>query len=212
VFTGLVREIGTVTDTNRNRRSGMASLSISAKLLLPAKGDSVSVNGACLTVTRLLDRGFVVEAMPETIARTTIGSLRAGARVNLEPAMKSGAALDGHLVSGHIDTTGKVITIRPDGGSRRVAIELAAGYRPYVAVKGSIAIDGVSLTVSALTDATFEVALIPHTLENTTLEALRAGDAVNIEFDTVARYLERLIAPRLSDGKGLPGRRSMWWR
>jgi len=154
-----------------------------------AVGDSVSVSGACLTATAISNGNFAVTAVPETLSRTTLGRLVVGGEVNLEPALHAGDALGGHFVQGHVDAVGRVSTI--DEG--RVWVEAPPEVLRYCVEKGSITVDGVSLTIAGLRDDAFEVALIPHTLEVTTLGALERGDEVNLEVDVLAKYVEKLI-------------------
>ena len=157
-----------------------------------AVGDSVSISGACLTATAVSNGAFSVTAVPETLSRTSLGRLSAGDEVNLETAARAGDPLGGHFVQGHVDGVGRVASV---GDGARIWIEAAPEVLHYVVEKGSIAVDGVSLTIAALRDGAFEVALIPHTLEQTTLGALQTGDEVNVEVDVLAKYVEKLIRP-----------------
>ncbi|MEP7371553.1 MAG: riboflavin synthase [Nitrosospira sp.] len=161
-------------------------------------GDSIAVNGVCLTVTTLADGTFSVDVSRETLS-CTIGLDRRGGRVNLEKAMRLSDRLGGHLVSGHVDGIGEVVMFKPDGESYRLAIKAPASLLKYIAKKGSITVNGVSLTVNAVAGDKFEVNLIPHTLAVTTLSALEAGAKVNLEVDMLARYVERLIGDRLNN-------------
>lgn len=161
-------------------------------------GDSIAVNGVCLTVTTLADGMFSVDVSRETLS-CTIGLDRRGGRVNLEKAMRLSDRLGGHLVSGHVDGIGEVVMFKPDGESYRLAIKAPASLLKYIAKKGSITVNGVSLTVNAVAGDKFEVNLIPHTLAVTTLSALEAGAKVNLEVDMLARYVERLIGDRLNN-------------
>lgn len=161
-------------------------------------GDSIAVNGVCLTVTTLADGTFSVDVSRETLS-CTVGLDRWGGRVNLEKAMRLSDRLGGHLVSGHVDGIGEVVTFRPDGESYLLAIKAPASLLKYIAKKGSITVNGVSLTVNAVAGDKFEVNLIPHTLAVTTLSALEAGAKVNLEVDMLARYVERLIGDRLNN-------------
>ena len=158
-------------------------------------GDSVSVQGVCLTVTRLDGPVFHADVSRETLAKTTLGMLTLGARVNLEPSLRAGDPLGGHLVSGHVDAVGTVTAMHADARSWRLQFELPAPLMRYVAPKGSICIDGVSLTVNEVSGQRFDVNIIPHTHEVTSLGELRIGGVVNIEIDVIARYLERLMQP-----------------
>lgn len=193
MFTGLVREIGTVEAIDS--ASGGARLRVTAGLAASlAEGDSVSVSGACLTATEVGDGAFAADVMNQTLSLTTLGGLEPGGRVNLEPALRAGEPLGGHLVQGHVDAVATVATTGEDGFARRVAIELPAELRRYVVEHGSVAVDGVSLTVSNLQPEGFEVSLIPETLERTTLGDLESGSRVNVEVDQIARYAERLMS------------------
>jgi len=192
VFTGIVRELGTVTALDRDGDG--ARIRISADIASElAEGDSVSVAGACLTVAAGADGSFEADAMNQTLGLTTLGELEPGDSVNLEPALRAGHRLGGHLVQGHVDGVATVAATADDGISRRLRIKLPTELARFVAAHGSIAIDGVSLTVTAIADVTAEVALIPETLERTTLGALGEGDRVNVEVDLVARHVERLM-------------------
>ena len=199
MFTGLVREIGTVEAIDS--ASGGVRLRVTAGLAESlAEGDSVSVSGACLTAAEVRDGAFAADVMNQTLSLTTLGGLEPGGRVNLEPALRAGEPLGGHLVQGHVDAVATVATTGEDGFARRVAIELPAELRRYVVEHGSVAVDGVSLTVSNLQPEGFEVSLIPETLERTTLGALESGSRVNVEVDQIARYAERLMSSSEKEG------------
>lgn len=192
MFTGIVREIGEVTTVEAGADG--ARLRIRAELAAALRaGDSVAVSGACLTVAALGDDGFEADVMPQTLELTTLGRLGPGDRVNLEPALRAGEPLGGHIVQGHVDGTGEVASVAADGIARRLALDLPAALRGYAVERGSVTIDGVSLTVAAVVDGGLEVALIPETLERTTLGLLSEGDPVNLEMDVLARYAERLV-------------------
>jgi riboflavin synthase len=194
MFTGIILGLGRVASVQQ--RGGDLELLIEANGLDVARiaiGDSVSVQGVCLTVTRKQDTGFFADVSRETMAKTTLGNLRAGTRVNLEPSLRAGDALGGHLVSGHVDAVAKLCRIEQDARSWRMEFELPAALTRFVASKGSICVNGVSLTVNKVDGRIFDVNIIPHTHEVTTLGALKLGDEVNIEIDVVARYLERLM-------------------
>ncbi len=160
-----------------------------------AIGDSVAVDGICLTATAVDDAGFETEAMNQTLEVTALGGARAGSRVNLELAMKAGDRLGGHIVQGHVDGVGEVLSVEEDGFARRLRVELPAELLRYVIDKGSIALSGVSLTVAELGDSWVEVSLIPETLERTNLGEAAPGRKLNVECDVVAKYVERLVAP-----------------
>jgi riboflavin synthase len=192
MFTGIVREIGAVDQVDRS--SAGARLRIAAGLASELDpGDSVSVAGACLTVASRGDGAFEADVMNQTLTLTTLGDLEPGGRVNLEPALRAGESLGGHLVQGHVDATAEVVSARDDGIARRLEVRVPAPLRRYLVEHGSVTVDGVSLTVAALTNEGFEVSLIPETLERTTLGAAAAGGRVNLEVDQIARYVERLV-------------------
>jgi riboflavin synthase len=193
VFTGIIRSIGQVTeriDSGSDRRLTIALGT--ANWPAPAIGASVAVNGVCLTAAACDARAFTADVSAETLAVTTLGELAVDSRVNLEPALRVGDALDGHFVSGHVDGVGRVRELAAAGRSMRLRIDIAAALLPYVARKGSITVDGVSLTVNAVDGTGFDVNIVPHTREMTIIFGYRAGTAVNIEVDLIARYLERL--------------------
>jgi riboflavin synthase len=194
MFTGIVREIGTVAAFDGSRLV-VAAPGTAAGMKI---GDSVSVAGVCLTVVEADDGRLAFDVVPETFARTALGRLETGDVLNVEPSLRVGDQLGGHVVQGHVDAVGRVRSAEPEGDSRRVWVDAAEDVVRYCIEKGSIAVDGVSLTVAALDDDGFEVALIPHTLAVTTLGRLEAGDEVNLEVDQLAKFVERLVAPRLS--------------
>ncbi len=194
MFTGIIVATGRVTSLTE--KGGDVELGIDAAALDVGRiaiGDSISVQGACLTVTRKEDTRFYADVSRETLAKTTLGSLGAGARVNLEPSLRAGDALGGHLVSGHVDAVGTLRAIEPDARSWRLEFELPASLMRFIAPKGSICVNGVSLTVNKVEGRRFDVNIIPHTHEVTTLGELAVGAGVNIEIDVIARYLERLM-------------------
>ena len=197
MFTGLIEGVGTLA--GRESRGGDARLRIDAGTLPFADialGESIAVNGACLTVAAFDARGFEADASNETLALTTLGELAIGRPLNLERAMRPSDRLGGHLVSGHVDGVGKVLHHWDDGRAQRWLFEVPASLRRYIAAKGSICVDGVSLTVNAIDDTGFEVALVPHTLRHTAFAHTSIGDPVNLEIDLVARYVERLLAAK----------------
>ena len=192
MFTGIVREIGIVEELERS--DGGARLRVRAELAGELdEGDSVSVSGACLTVASVADGAFEADVANQTISVTTLGELQPGARVNLEPPLKAGDPLGGHLVQGHIDGTGEVRGVQGDGVARRLRLAAPRELGRFIVERGSVTVDGVSLTVAALADDGFEVSLIPETLERTTLGGLANGERVNLEVDIIARYAERLV-------------------
>jgi riboflavin synthase len=195
MFTGIVVAKGRITAIAE--RGGDLELGVDATGLGSARfsiGDSICVQGACLTVTRKQGSCFFADVSRETMAKTTLGRLKAGSTVNLEPSLRAGDALGGHMVSGHVDALGVLRQMTADARSRRMEFELPAELMRFVAPKGSICIDGISLTVNKVDGRRFDVNVIPHTLDHTTLGELRIDDTVNVEIDVVARYLERLMA------------------
>jgi riboflavin synthase len=191
VFTGLVREVGVVASVVRADGGLRLELEAPATAAAAELGDSVSVAGCCLTAVAVADGRIAFELVPETVARTSLGRLDAGDRVNVEPALRAGEPLGGHFVQGHVDGVGTVRSSEPEGDGRRLWLDAPPGLLRYVAEKGSIAVDGTSLTVAGLDERGFAVALVPHTLAHTTLGALEPGDAVNLEADVLAKYVER---------------------
>lgn len=187
MFTGLVADKGTVRSVHEGRLE--IETALGAHL---AAGDSVAVNGVCLTAVEPHVDGFSADVMPETLRRSSLGPLGPGAEVNLELPLRAGDRMGGHVVQGHVDGTGEVASVREDGNARVVRITAAPELLRYVVEKGSIAVDGVSLTVSAIADDSLEVSLIPETVERTTLGAAEAGHTVNLEVDVLAKYVEKL--------------------
>ena len=197
MFTGIVQDVGKVRA--RENRGGDARIVIAFNQMKAADfriGDSICVQGCCLTATELLDDAFTADVSRETLSLTTLGDLAVGSPVNLEPSLKAGDALGGHLVSGHIDGVAEIVSISSDARSSRIRIAVPSDLARYIARKGSVAVDGVSLTVNEVEAATFGVNIIPHTQTVTTLGKLVGGSRVNLEVDQVARYVERLLAPR----------------
>jgi riboflavin synthase len=196
MFTGIIQSIGTISATAA--RGGDLRLIVDAAGVDPMRlqlGDSVAVSGVCLTVSERRSQGFVADVSRATLAVTTLGSWRVGTRVNLEAALRAGDALGGHLVSGHVDGRAEVLELSPEGSSQRLRCRAPEALQCYVARKGSVSLDGVSLTVNEVAGPDFTVNLIPHTLAVTTLGALRRGAQLNLEIDIIARYAERLLAP-----------------
>jgi riboflavin synthase alpha subunit len=194
VFTGIVRERGRVVAAERNGSGLRLRVEAPETAATAVPGDSVAVDGCCLTVTSAADGELAFDAVPETIARTNLGRLGPGADVNLEPALRAGEPLGGHFVQGHVDGTARVERLEPEGEGSRLTLELPPGLLRYCVEKGSIAVDGVSLTIAALRDDGIELALVPFTLEHTTLGAAAPGDELNVEVDLLAKYAERLGA------------------
>jgi riboflavin synthase len=194
VFTGLIQDVGRVAAVEAGGEG--ARLRIETRLGSEiAKGDSVAVNGVCLTATAVSGSGFETEAMNQTLSVTALGGVEAGSRVNLELAMRASDRLGGHIVQGHVDGVGEVLEVEEDGFARRLRVELPEPLRRYVIDKGSIALNGVSLTVADLGDSWATVSLIPETLDRTNLGELEPGSRLNVECDVVARYVERLMSP-----------------
>jgi riboflavin synthase len=200
MFTGIVAELGEVVGIEQRGDAALLTIRGSTEGVSP--GDSIAVNGVCLTVTGILDGTFTADVMGETLDRSGLGALRAGAPVNLEQSVRLADRLGGHLVQGHVDGTGTIISRSPADHWDQVRISLPASISRYVVHKGSIAVDGISLTVSALGppgdgpdgDTWFEVCLIPETLKRTTMGARQAGEVVNLEVDVIAKYVERLAS------------------
>ena len=189
MFTGLIEEVGTVVRLERRGDGGRLGIHAHTVLEGTRLGDSIAVNGACLTVVELGSDRFAVDCMPETLAQTTLGRAARGTSVNLERSLALGDRLGGHLVLGHVDAVGEVRNVRSLGGAWEVAISLPEELRGCVAPKGSIAVDGISLTVMAVTEGSFQVGIVPHTLAQTTLREIRTGQEVNLEADVLARYV-----------------------
>ena len=191
MFTGIIEEIGVIKSVRSGARSAVLEIGASKVLSATQIGESISVNGVCLTVTTLGATFFTADAMPETLKRSNLGELRPGSPVNLERALRLGDRFGGHIVSGHIDGTGSVISLKEDENAIWICIAAEASLLRYVIDKGSIAIDGVSLTVVNVEDDRFYVSIIPHTRKETILCAKIPGSKVNLECDVVAKYIER---------------------
>jgi riboflavin synthase len=194
VFSGLVKGIGRVSARTSRGAGVRFVVELGSAAIAPlAVGGSVAVNGVCLTAVAVTPDSFTADVSAATLAVTTLGSLGVGAKVNLEPPLKAGDPLDGHIVTGHVDGVGEVVAVEPAGDSKRLVIAVPAALARYIAQKGSVAVDGVSLTVNAVAGAEFEVNVIPHTQSVTVIGGYARGSAVNIEVDMLARYLERLV-------------------
>jgi riboflavin synthase len=196
MFTGIVREMGKVERTARRGQSLEIWVGAAATVRELAPGDSVNLSGVCLTAEAVQDGRFQARVMPETLRRTTLGKLSAGALVNLETALKAGQPMGGHIVAGHVDGVGVVTSRRDMGDSAEVVVSCPSAIARYIVNQGSVTVDGVSLTVAEVLAGGFEVSLVRHTLENTTLGDARAGHEVNIEADILAKYVEALLAAR----------------
>lgn len=202
MFTGIVEELGTVKRISRGAKS--ATIEIGASLVLEDAhvGDSICTQGVCLTVTTLGSGSFTADVMHETLDRSSLGALSVGDAVNLERAMPMNGRFGGHIVSGHIDGTGRIARITRDDNAVWYTIEAAPELLRYIVEKGSIAVDGISLTVARVSERDFAVSTIPHTGAVTTLGSRREGDAVNLECDIIAKYVEKLMQPRENGGGG----------
>lgn len=200
MFTGLVTARAKVLARRSSAKGGVLAVERPSAYADAGLGESIAVSGVCLTVVPPLDASVLsFDVSPETLARTNLGGLAPGAEVNLERALAAGDRLGGHVVAGHVDGTAEVLAIREAGDSWTFTFSLPEALARYAVEKGSIAVDGVSLTVAALREGSFDVAIIPHTFTATTLGARKAGDAVNLEVDVLGKYVERLLAARLGD-------------
>jgi len=200
MFTGIIEEIGVL---KRKQPSGsVIDLEIDAEIVLPGMkiGDSIAVDGVCLTVTYLDSHGFIIQAMQETVSHTTIPQWKIGERLNLERALSAGSRLGGHLVQGHIDGLGTIQSIIAETSEKRLTISAAPEIMKYIVRKGSITIDGISLTVAEVFSSAFAVAVIPHTWQNTIISCKAAGASVNLETDIIARYIEKFLQDRSTPG------------
>ncbi|MDQ3236699.1 MAG: riboflavin synthase [Actinomycetota bacterium] len=198
MFTGLVEGTGRIVSLEPG---GMTRLVVSANLVGDDAriGDSVSVNGVCLTVNEVDRDELVFHAMPETLRRTALGDLSKGSLVNLERAMGAGSRFGGHIVQGHVDGVGEVLGVRPEGDAQMWTFTASADVLRYTVEKGSVCVDGISLTVASLDEGSFDVSILPQTRENTNLRELKAGRKVNLEADVIGKYVERLMEPRLRE-------------
>jgi riboflavin synthase len=196
MFTGLIREVGRVAAIDGGADGVRLTIEAPETARAAQLGDSVALSGVCLTVVDRTDGRLAFEAVPETLARSSLQTLEPGSRVNVEPALRAGEPLGGHYVQGHVDGVGEVRSVAPEGDGRRIWVDAPPELMRYVVEKGSVAVEGTSLTVAALDDRGFAVALIPHTLGETTLGELQPGDRVNLEADVLAKYVERLLQAR----------------
>jgi riboflavin synthase len=193
MFTGIVKEVGTVASVEGGDEGVRLVVEAPQTAARVGIGDSVSLGGCCLTVVAVDGAALSFDAVPETLRRTSLAELVAGASINLEPALAAGEPLGGHVVQGHVDGVGRVVSLEREGEGARLAVEAPAELLRYCVEKGSVAVEGVSLTIAALRDDGFEIALVPHTLAATTLGRLRPGEPVNLEVDVLAKYVERLL-------------------
>ena len=202
MFTGLIEEIGSVVEmraTDQGRQVQLLAPLIAKDIHI---GESIAVNGCCLTVAAHRGEQLTFDLLTETLDRTNLGSFRPGSRVNLERALLAGGRLGGHFVQGHIDCAARIIASEKQGSDQRLEIELPAEFAHYIAYKGSIAVNGISLTVAEVASGSFTVWIIPHTTAQTNLDASQVGDFVNLEFDLIAKYLERMLSHHDRAGRG----------
>ncbi len=193
MFTGLVREVGTVVTLEGGPDGVLLTVEAPATAREARLGDSVALDGVCLTVVAVAGDTFTFEAVPETLGRTALGRLQAGSRINVEPSLRAGDPLGGHIVQGHVDGVAGVRSVEPEGDGKRIWFDPPRELLRYLVEKGSVAVQGTSLTVADTDDRGFAVALIPHTLGATTLGVLEPADAVNVEVDVLAKYVEKLL-------------------
>jgi riboflavin synthase len=196
VFTGIVREVGQVEQVEREVEGARLRVSAPETAAQARVGDSIAVSGVCLTAVDVSNGFLTFDVVRETLKRSTLDGVRRGARLNVEPAVRAGEPLGGHIVQGHVDGVGRVRLVEPEGDGRRVVVEVPAELERYCVEKGSIALEGVSLTIADVLPGAIVVALVPHTLAATTLGGMEAGDAVNLEVDVVAKQVERLLEAR----------------
>jgi len=200
MFTGIIQGRGKIVD-RRGIGGGMVfAIEADFDLTAPEEGESIAHNGVCLTAKDIAGRRYTVDVSPETLSRTNLGGLTAGRQMNLERALRLSDRLGGHLVSGHVDAVAPVLDRKPMGDYSQFTFAVPKGLGRYIIEKGSIAIDGVSLTVNSCNEKSFSVALIPHTLKVTTLGMLKKGDAVNLEVDLIGKYVEKLLMAKQADG------------
>ena len=206
MFTGLVEEIGTISKINMGAKSGTIFIAADKILQGTQVGDSICVNGVCLTATSVNNGMFSADVMAETFRRSSLGSLNRGSHVNLERAMAADGRFGGHIVSGHIDGTGTIESVKPEENAIWYTIKAPKEILDFIVMKGSIAIDGISLTVAYIDDSVFKVSIIPHTAKETILQFKKAGDIVNLENDVVGKYVEKLLFNRERDDRSNSGR------
>jgi riboflavin synthase len=193
MFTGLIEKIGTVAKIERRGEGILITINFASELDDLKRGDSISVDGVCLTVTHLQTQEFDAEASTETVGRTTLGNKRPKQKVNLERALRLNDRLGGHLVTGHVDEVAKITAITPEGSSQKITFQVTEKSVRYLVEKGSVTVDGISLTVNEVKNDRFSVTIIPHTASHTTLGSKKVGDEVNIETDILGKYVEKLI-------------------
>ena len=202
MFTGIVEEIGTVRQIKKGKHSAVLTISAGDVLDGTKTGDSIAVNGICLTVTAVLPGAFMADVMHETLNRSALIGLSAGSPVNLERAMQANGRFGGHIVAGHVDGTGKIVKIERDDTAVWFTIQTKPELMRYIVEKGSVAIDGISLTVAKITESDFSVSAIPHTVKQTVLQEKRKGDLVNLETDIIGKYVEKLLSPETEETGG----------
>jgi riboflavin synthase len=200
MFTGLIETTGKIKSVSLENKSAIIVISPESDDFECGIGDSIAIDGVCLTIERINGKLIFFRAVRETLSRTTLANAKISQVVNLERAMKADGRFGGHIVLGHVDTTGKIENIKNDGDSVLFFVSIDGEYSKYVSKKGSVAIDGISLTVADLTQDVFSLSVIPHTLKNTTLALKKIGDFVNMECDVLARYIERIIAQKNTNG------------
>lgn len=196
MFTGIIEEIGQIESVQKGSKSAVLHIRCNEVLDGTRVGDSIAVNGVCLTVTSMNNRGYTADVMAETLERSSLGSLKSGSRVNLERAMPADGRFGGHIVAGHIDGTGTIVEISKDETAVWYRVRTEPDILRYIVEKGSITIDGISLTVARMSREDFSVSIIPHTQGNTTLADRRTGDIVNLETDIIGKYIEKLLQPK----------------
>ena len=196
MFTGIIEEIGQIESVQKGSKSAVLHIRCNEVLDGTRVGDSIAVNGVCLTVTSMNNRGYTADVMAETLERSSLGSLKSGSRVNLERAMPADGRFGGHIVAGHIDGTGTIVEIPKDETAVWYRVRTEPDILRYIVEKGSITIDGISLTVARVSREDFSVSIIPHTQGNTTLADRRTGDIVNLETDIIGKYIEKLLQPK----------------
>lgn len=196
MFTGIIEDLGTVESLKPTDQGVVISIHTSLPTSEITIGDSITVNGACLTVISKSAGRFAMDVSAETLRCTALGQLKSGSRVNLERCLTLGKLIGGHLVSGHVDGIGRIVSIKPEGDSRLFTFEVAPEQARYLVEKGSVAIDGTSLTVFSIKDCNFSIEVIPHTLRSTTLGSKQPGDSVNVENDMLVKYVERILVAR----------------
>lgn len=196
MFTGIISEIGEVKKVFRDKENTVFTIAAKKNSKGLKLGDSIAINGSCHTVVKKSAGSFTVESMPETLKRTNLGELKIGSKVNLEKPLKASGSFDGHFVSGHIDGVAKIISITPDKNSKLFTLEIPSSLSKLVVEKGSIALDGISLTVISIRGNKVTVGIIPHTLKSTTLGLKQAGDKINVEADLLAKHLAKLVGKK----------------